>query len=403
MLKHLLYTSPFINPCNDGGITPLHCAAFMGHGMAAGWLLERGATVFARDHSGLTPLFRAVQRGNLHMVEILLSHGAYDCHQHCALPHKGSFIHPLHLAHMSCSYRWGAEAEVRTTCLDNIDSGLCAGYSPLHQTCVSSFSQSSAILQSLLTHRPDLDVNPQTLCSHTPLHYAASFGKVDHVKLLCQHGAVLDIHDVWGCTPLILALCNAQVTVAAYLARGGARLNVKDQCPRSLDMQRKKCFFRTAVNLEAVVSRTSLTLDNLQQVLTKVLKPLHRDLALPSSSEDLLTVVKICVYCSHCPPRVREILVAVLKTLYQVVGAADAKCLQSLESLEKGQWPELVSLKRLCRQCVRSRVVECGAGTHVVHSGAFQKLPLPPHLQQYVTEEDIITTTREPLFSANWN
>jgi len=57
-------------------VTPLHSAAAAGHVEIARWLLERGASVDARQQGGYTALHAAAQNGDLPLVELLLAHGA---------------------------------------------------------------------------------------------------------------------------------------------------------------------------------------------------------------------------------------------------------------------------------------------------------------------------------------
>jgi ankyrin repeat protein len=61
---------------NDMRVTPLHSAAASGQLEIARWLLERGASVDARQHGGYTPLHAAAHNGDLPLVELLLAHGA---------------------------------------------------------------------------------------------------------------------------------------------------------------------------------------------------------------------------------------------------------------------------------------------------------------------------------------
>lgn len=57
-------------------VTPLHSAVAAGQLEIARWLVERGATVDARQQGGYTPLHSAAHGGHLPLVELLLAHGA---------------------------------------------------------------------------------------------------------------------------------------------------------------------------------------------------------------------------------------------------------------------------------------------------------------------------------------
>jgi len=58
------------------GLTPLMCAAFMGHAAIAARLLRQGAGVDARDEKGYTALMFAANAGKADVVDVLLSAGA---------------------------------------------------------------------------------------------------------------------------------------------------------------------------------------------------------------------------------------------------------------------------------------------------------------------------------------
>jgi FOG: Ankyrin repeat len=62
----------------------------------------------------------------------------------------------------------------------------------------------------------------------TPLHYAADEGRLAVVATLLKHGAYIDARDVYGMTPLYLAVRNTHVDVVYYLLRKGADPNVQD-------------------------------------------------------------------------------------------------------------------------------------------------------------------------------
>lgn len=66
-------------PRNDTRMTPLMCAAGMGHATAVEMLLQHGAKVKAKDRAGNTALHYACQApkdGGYAVVQILLKHGA---------------------------------------------------------------------------------------------------------------------------------------------------------------------------------------------------------------------------------------------------------------------------------------------------------------------------------------
>lgn len=69
--------APVDEPSANGmRVTPLHSAAAARQLEIARWLVERGASVDARQHGGYTALHAAAQNGDLPLVELLLAHGA---------------------------------------------------------------------------------------------------------------------------------------------------------------------------------------------------------------------------------------------------------------------------------------------------------------------------------------
>jgi ankyrin repeat protein len=62
-----------------------------------------------------------------------------------------------------------------------------------------------------------------------PLHYAASNGNDDIVKLLLDHSAYVDAGSPNGTTPLMMAARGGHVSTIKLLLGGGADLNVKNQ------------------------------------------------------------------------------------------------------------------------------------------------------------------------------
>ena len=67
----------------------------------------------------------------------------------------------------------------------------------------------------------------QTEYDWAPLHWAASYGHVDCVKLLIEAGANVSVVSDQGVTPLDLAFQSDQVAIVEILKRAGAK-NAKD-------------------------------------------------------------------------------------------------------------------------------------------------------------------------------
>ncbi|XP_078682528.1 transient receptor potential cation channel subfamily A member 1-like [Branchiostoma floridae x Branchiostoma belcheri] len=69
-----------------------------------------------------------------------------------------------------------------------------------------------------------------TATSLAPLHGAASKGRIEVVELLVQHGATLDIKDLFQRTPLMIACVFKQVCTVRQLIELGARVDLTDSC-----------------------------------------------------------------------------------------------------------------------------------------------------------------------------
>ena len=144
-----------INAVDDGGWTPLHCAAAAGNGAVVSALLGRGALIAARTRAGggMTALHLAAERGHAGVVRALVAGGAA-----ISAPTLGEEQTALHLA---------ARGD--------------------HTECVGLLLNASA------------DLNARNVLGGTPLHSAAEGNAVGALKQLLDAGCdpkLLD-HDGW--------------------------------------------------------------------------------------------------------------------------------------------------------------------------------------------------------------
>jgi ankyrin repeat protein len=169
MAKLLLSNGADVNHSPDNWGTPLHVAAEIGNLSLAKLFIENKAHV---DHSnvwGITPLHVAAERGHLDVGKLLLDHGA------CVNTYDMS---------MSWSYR---------------NYGQDYG-SPLH-FALQEFSKICYPLAKLLVER-GADVGKPDIYSATPLHIAAKNCTLSTIKLLLDHGALVNVQNNAGVTPL---------------------------------------------------------------------------------------------------------------------------------------------------------------------------------------------------------
>ncbi|KAJ4309251.1 hypothetical protein N0V84_011613 [Fusarium piperis] len=180
------------------GRTPLHYAAEKGLEALVSSLLDAGvANADCTDVQGRTPLSLAAQEGKLQIMEKLLS-------------------------------LKGVMPDARDT----------TGRTPLSLAVQSKPSDASAIVKRLLCTE-GVDPNSEDERGWTPLSWAVQNAEAsDQVETLLTEGAGrIDINheDRKGRTPLILALGRGNEVIVSQLRAAGARENVLDEYPVSLD------------------------------------------------------------------------------------------------------------------------------------------------------------------------
>ena len=73
-----------------------------------------------------------------------------------------------------------------------------------------------------------MDVVAKSNTGMTPMHWAASEGKIPSIHYLLDLGMCPDSRDAAGCTPLIIAAQHGQVNTVIYLVKFGADVSVVD-------------------------------------------------------------------------------------------------------------------------------------------------------------------------------
>jgi ankyrin repeat protein len=174
-----------------GGLTPLLYAARSGCTGCAQAMLEAGVDIDQPNPDGVTPLMVAIDNFRFDTAKVLLERGAN--------PHSWDWWGrtPLYVAVDMNSYnsRFGAEAaSMGTTAIDIVRMLLDAGVNPNSQLNMHRPSRGGNIgrfVDDLLT------------TGATPLLRAAIGHDVEAVRLLLEHGALVDLPNVMGVTPFM--------------------------------------------------------------------------------------------------------------------------------------------------------------------------------------------------------
>ena len=98
----------------------------------------------------------------------------------------------------------------------------------LHRACAPTSTNAAQMVRLLL--RRGAAVNPEPQPARSPLHWAASTGNVEVMDLLLEAGAVVDVRDERGSTPLMRCCFSDHAAPAvARLLAAGADPNAAEQ------------------------------------------------------------------------------------------------------------------------------------------------------------------------------
>ena len=219
------------------GVTPLHQAVFGSIGakkqnciFTAERLIDNGSDIGAPDIYWKTPLHYACTRGNLEMVELLISkESPLD-----NVARDGST--PLHCAAL------GGNVQVVQKLLDAGACELGAGSygTPLHWAIRAGNEQ---VVHMLLEKK--FDVHAKDWYGSTPLHMAARWDKIYALRYLLGYQADREARDMDTKTALEVAITCNNASSTEILARGVE--NVPESRPHvpieSMDVEKKRLFW----------------------------------------------------------------------------------------------------------------------------------------------------------------
>jgi ankyrin repeat protein len=196
--------------------SPLMFAAGNGHVEMTRLLLARGAAVDHRDHNGDRALLWAAERGHVETVRMLLAAGAAvqsddDPYQRTPLMRAAGYARVEVVRVLLAA---GADARRR----DHTDD------TALHQAATSGNPE---IITMLLAAGGDPDIGDRIL-RRRPIHLAATYGRIEAVRLLAATGAALNARDHEGRTALWTAASRGHAAVVELLLVAGADDDARD-------------------------------------------------------------------------------------------------------------------------------------------------------------------------------
>lgn len=200
-----------INQSDADMFSPLHMAALNGDSRMVKLLLGKRANVQFMNRQKHTPLHLAAQKGYTDIINLLIEHGAnvnaHDLHD-CS---------PLSLAILSC-HEDAAEVLIRKGTRLNHEEfcGITVVYRAVWNNMIN-------ITKALL------DGGAKIIQSQYLLHTAIRNNNYDMVKILHKGGAILNIRDEQGHTPLMMACVYNNFQISKYLLNNGAPVNTRNE------------------------------------------------------------------------------------------------------------------------------------------------------------------------------
>ncbi|XP_051684962.1 ankyrin repeat and SOCS box protein 3 isoform X3 [Oryctolagus cuniculus] len=176
MLIHADSSENYIQTKTFEGFCALHLAASQGHWKIVQILIEAGADPNATTLEETTPLFLAVENGQIDVLRLLLRHGAN-----------------VNGSHSMC------------------------GWNSLHQ---ASFQGNAEIIKLLLKKGANKEC--QDDFGITPLFVAAQYGKLESLSILISSGANVNCQALDKATPLFIAAQEGHTKCVELLLSSGA-------------------------------------------------------------------------------------------------------------------------------------------------------------------------------------
>eukprot|EP01132_Coremiostelium_polycephalum_P000001 gene1-1_t len=248
LLKELITIGVDINTTDQMGITALHYAVLAGDEEIVKFLLSKGACQNYKDNNQMVPLYIAIRKGHIHLVNLLIAGAGKDSQDvdgntalHvAALSRKVEVIKKLVAlgADINIKNKQGLMPIHLMTSQDSpsLTPQLIAalGLSETDKMAHLNIALHNAILAGSLYLTQQLiglgaDVNAKDILGRHPLHVAIQHGYAKMVCPLLSAGAHIEATDSAGNTALHLAVRKGDLEAVAFLMSHKAEQQVKNK------------------------------------------------------------------------------------------------------------------------------------------------------------------------------
>lgn len=200
--KLLARNDILVNKRDSRGMTAIHRAASTENpGIMEALVASPSIDLKPRYGLGHSPLIKAAMTGNLPALTALLEAGADVNIRESELEAGGNAL--------MRAADYDHVAIVHKLIKSGVDWNAKDGYerSAIHSAAINGNPRSLTGLLDL----PVIDINVQDFNGNTPLHDAASLGSTESLEVLVKKGAITDIRNNRGKTPLDVARVGTEV------------------------------------------------------------------------------------------------------------------------------------------------------------------------------------------------
>lgn len=382
MVEYLVnnYSELSVNQSDSNWYSPLHISVMTANIQITKFLLSKNANINSVNRDRQTPLHLAAQYGLCELIVLLLENGAninsFDIDERSPLT--------LAVAH---SKEDAARILIKRGIRLNHEESN--GYTVLYRAVWNDLTNTVKFL---------IENGAKIIHSHFLLHVATKNGNLEIVKILVKAGAIVNIRDEQGMTPLIIACSIQNLHIAKYLLKNGASANTANHitgltplhiCVQDItDPRQLQQFIDLLVSHNADINANSyqgtvlfysIILGNFPAACLLVKHGADVNLREERAYIDNLSLakkhgnlelVKMIVYAGFS----FENILFDIKSLRNKSGEDEA------HDFLMSVWSSPLNLRELCRVTIRKAL-----GKHLLSK--FSYLPLPRMMQQYLALE----------------